>query len=255
MNGKRMILFAVAAALLITVAVFVGVLILGGGQTAQVTLPEITESGDPSAETPENGTDGVVSAQVNRETVQAVIESLERPTSYHRTVETQLFWSGGSRRSQAELWQRGGLIRLDVEEGSSIKHLILTEDTLYIWYNDETGLYSAPLSELGGDLTQLAEEFSAVPGYERVLQLEPEQIQSASYSQLEGKDCIYVRAQTRDLDYIEEYYIEVETGLLLASAAYDGETLVYEMKAGTTELTAPEDALFCLPGEETPLTS
>ena len=254
MSGKRMTLFSVIAAFLIAVAVFLGFHFLGGGETATVTLPEVAESGGPDAQFPEGDGSGLRSVEILPETVQAVIRTLERPTSYHRLVETQLLSADGSLQSTAELWQRGSLIRLDVSENGQTKHYILTEDTLYVWYNEERQVFTSSLPD-SEELYQLADAFSAVPGYETLLHLDKKQILDAGYTQLDGQNCIYVRARSNALNYIEEYYIDNTTGLLLEASTYDGGRLVHTMRAGAADLTAPEDALFCLPGEDQALTS
>ncbi len=254
MNGKRMVVFAVVAAFLIAIAVFLSIALFGSGETAEVILPKQTDGGENDPVSGENSGESVESASVTPETVQAVIRTLERPGSYHRSIETQLFWNEESVKTNAEIWQRGDLIRLDISESGSIKHLILTKDNVYIWYNDETAFQQIE-SGSREDLLRIADELSAIPGYEAVLELERQDIVDAGYVSLEGKACIFVRAHSENFGYTEEYYIEIETGLLLAAASYDGDTVIYEMKAGATELTAPEDALFCLPGTSQPLIS
>ena len=255
MNGKRMTLFAVGTALLIAVIVFAGFLLLGRGETEPIALPEVPGDSQMYPGGEENQANVVISAQITPHTVQAVVETLKRPAGYHRTLETQLFWSGGSGQSRAEIWQSGSTVRLDVTENGESKHLILTEDALYIWYNDGEGVYQTPLPESRAALAEIADALSSVPGYEKLLGLEEAQILEAKLSELDGKSCIYVRAETGGMGYTEEYYIDNETGLLMAAAAYDGEQLVYEMKSGAVELTAPDDSYFCLPGETVPLIS
>ena len=53
-------------------------------------------------------------------------------------------------------------------------------------------------------------------------------------------------AKDPDFDYLDIYYVSLDTGLLVGAEQWDGDTLIYRMTAGEAELSAPSDQLFLL---------
>ena len=49
-----------------------------------------------------------------------------------------------------------------------------------------------------------------------------------------------------DFNYLDIYYISLDTGLLVGAEQWDGDTLIYRMTAGEADLSAPSDQLFLL---------
>jgi len=241
--------------LMVTVPVVLGLVLLvlyflSDVNTAQVELPDT--SAEEVTEAP--GGARAQTVEVTAKNVQAVIDTLVRPEQYHLSLTAETFWSGGSRVELIEVWSIPGashLYRTD-ENGRSGKHMILTEETYYIWYDGDRTWVEMPRSDIFGAYQQAADEFSGIPNYETILALPSESITEAGYDSyaLGGAEvsCVYVKTDSGVLESTELYYISVETGLLVGARTYEGDTLVYELQANAAVDTgAVSTEIFTLP--------
>lgn len=214
-------------------------------ETAPVLLPETTSS--PHDGEGASGTGSLVSVSVTPETVQAVIATLARPDSYSRQLRVESRWEDGSRVWLVDTWQKGASsrIRIRPEDGKGVEKNILTRDgELTIWYGDSEETFRREADGLVS-----ADALQMIPTYEDVLALEPERIEAAGYVQQGDAWRIMVAAREEQTGYVTSYYISIETGLLESAERRDGERLIYSMAAQPSDLAAPEDEVFLLPGE------
>jgi hypothetical protein len=120
-------------------------------------------------------------------------------------------------------------------------HTITDGETVYIWYNSEKTVFTAP----AGDIT--ADHDQTIPTYEEILNLDASRIAAADYRDLEGLRCIYVETAESENGYALRYWVSVDSGLLVSSEKlYHGE-VIYRMSALTLEPTAPVNSDFALP--------
>ena len=185
-----------------------------------------------------------VRVEITPETVQNVIGStLSRYRSYSRAVQIE-YLSGGEVQGtlSAEVFVDEGKTRVDLTSLSGVEHTLISEDQAYRWYDNETDYAVIPAEEGLEDLAQ------RIPTYETVLQLPQKEITAASYETHGGVACIYVAAAVDEPDYVERYWVSVESGLLVSAETLKGEEVVYRMTAFEVEspLTAAEDC-FTLP--------
>ncbi|MBP5166143.1 MAG: hypothetical protein ILP09_02670 [Oscillospiraceae bacterium] len=247
-NRRRITVFAIISAVLIAVSVLLALVFTNNGGTAELILPDTQQpssgSDDPGAE------NAPLSAEVTPRTVQAVIRTLSRPDSYSRSVVVESSWEGGSAQYRINSRVKGGKVRLSVESDGwdEVKNILLTEDEITVWYGSDTSLrYTAP-RPYGDSGPGLGDELGMIPTYEDVLELDPDRINDAAYVQRDGWK-IMVATTDEITGYDRYYYVSVDTGLLEAAEAFDGERRVYLMQAGAAELNAPDDSLF-IAGEE-----
>lgn len=59
--------------------------------------------------------------------------------------------------------------------------------------------------------------------------------------------CVYVAVEVEDLSYVEEYWISVDTGLLVHAESRKGEEVFYRMSGYTVETPATPGQTFALP--------
>ena len=210
--------------------------------TLELPDPNASSSVKPSGEaTDANG--GIV-VEVSTQTVQSLIAFLTRYESYSRTVSVE-YYSGGQLVGvvSAQVWADGGWTRADVTLSSGrVEHSIVGDGRLWLWYDQESSVYTGPAEEASADLAQ------RLPTYEDVLELDRRDITAASYVERGGLPCVYVEVRQRELRYLERFWISVESGLLVASETEkDGET-VYRMSSYEVEspLSEVEDS-FTLP--------
>ena len=211
-------------------------------QTPAVKLPELQDHlpEQTGAAIPQE----LVLVEVNPQTVQSVIATLDRPESYSRSIRINTYWDGGSSTSLIRIWAKNSLVRMNVLGMGEEKNLLLEDNTLILWYGNDT----SRLFTYRGDDPHLADSLQRIPTYEDILTLDPSAIRDAGCATTaEGKWQIVVAAVDQDFGYLNTYYISLETGLLEAAEQWDGETCVYSMSAGEADLSAPDDQLFLLP--------
>ena len=225
------ILLLVLTAAVIAFALF----FMGRGvETTPVTLPSPGQSS--AAETSMPGPERV---ELTGENVAPVLAELTRAESYSGSVTIEDFWDGGSASTQLQVWVSNGRTRVRGERGGSPRNILVSEGTLYIWYDNVSGVFSGPWEGS-------ADEWLRALSYEDVLSLPPEQITGAGYAQLSGEECVYVDYMGGLLGYTYRVYVSVSNGLLMGAEKYDGGSLIYRMFA-EYELSVPDESLFVPP--------
>lgn len=243
MDQKSRTRIAVLVSLIIVAAVFAsfGYTLLSV-RTPPVVLPTVAPDGSTAPPgVPDDGQ--MLRVEVTRETVQAVIASLDREGSYYRQLTAETFWEGGSGSVSVQAWADGGytLVRCALSSGQ-VRCTLETEDALYYWYDGDDSWRTAPAGSLSADLAQ------RIPTYEDVLELPLEAISGAGYGEREEQLCIYVETVVDALGYVERYWVSVESGLLIAAETLKGEETVYSMTAYVPLQTpCPAGTIFALP--------
>lgn len=210
-------------------------------RSSRVTLPDTsTDVGDITAQPSESGNLTVV--EVTPKTVQAAVETLQRPEVYSRSVTVEYLWSGGSGTIEMATSVSGSWTRTDrtLPDGQ-IRHLITDGETTWIWYNDEETFYSGPAGDISADMEQ------SIPTYEDVLALPMESIAQADYRVVSDVRCIYVETAEDDWGYAQRYWVSVDTGLLAVAERLENGESVYRMAALDVDQTPPGAERFTLP--------
>lgn len=183
--------------------------------------------------------------EVTPETVQNVIASLSRSTSYYRECTIETFWDEtDSTMISVQVWVDNDWshVRHTMPSGL-IRHDLIGNGSVHYWYEGESSWLTAPAGESSADLAQ------HLPTYETVLALPAESIISAGY-ELKGElPCIYVETSSLAAGYAQRYWISVDSGLLVAAETLMEDRLTYRMSALTpiqTLVTADEN-IFSLP--------
>ncbi|MFR5782180.1 MAG: hypothetical protein ACLUEK_10270 [Oscillospiraceae bacterium] len=173
----------------------------------------------------------------------AVVSMLTCADSYSRTVTVEDFWPGGNSSTELAVWVDHDRSRIRVEKDGVVRNILISDGTLYIWYDYSEEVFSSDkLDDAGVD------EWLRCISYDELLELPVSSISSASYEQFGGESCIYVEYVSGDFGYTSCVYISVSTGLLMGARVYDGEELVYQMTSSAPELSAPSEDMFALPG-------
>jgi len=230
------------------VLVFLLLLAWGGRrQTSEIVLPENqTDSASPGedpAGIPLN------TVTIDPETVASAVGVLDRPSSYSRSQVVETFWSGGSGRAVSQVHVNGPRTRLDTTlPDGSVRHMLVAEaagpdgQTLAgIWYDDETKWTRLESGALTADMA------GRMLTYETVQNLAAEEIAQADYRSAFDADCIYVETRQDEAGYVDRYWVNVRSGLLIAAERLSYGTLVYRFSAGEPELPSQEEDLFLLP--------
>ena len=237
---------SLTVAVIATLVLLAGILLflaspLAAQKTAEVHLPEIRDRlpEQTGAAVPRE----LTQVEVNPETVQAVLATLNRPESYSRTLQVFQFWDGGGRSAEIRVWVRSGAVRLNIIGADREVNYLLEGEVLTLWYGSDM---SRRYTYAGAD-ARLGDSLQRIPTYEDILSLDPACILEAGCACSEdGKWRILVTAKDSDFDYLDIYYVSLDTGLLVGAEQWDGDTLIYRMTAGEAELSAPSDQLFLL---------
>ena len=246
MSGRGSTLLAVAVTVGITALAIAAILIFGDSdRPTDIVLPDESPAAVVSPDqTSPGGQTGLV--EVNRETVQAVVRTLERPEAYSRRLAVESFWEDGSYVCSVETWVRSGSVRLTVS-GHETKNVLVTEDKIYIWYDAEN-VFEAP-RDPGESLFRSADAFDMLVTYEDVLDLPKRDVTDAHYDEFNGEKCIFVSAESGG--YETRYVVSVATGLLVHAERYGAKgELVYLMEASDAVLSAPSEDVFLIPSAE-----
>ena len=153
MNEKRrnwITWASIAVTILVVLLMLLGTL----QRPSRIQLPVTDTSSDQtSSDAEEHGALTVIS--VTPKTVQAVIESLQRPEAYQRNVTVEQIWSGGSGTIELSAAVRDGWTRTDrTLPGGQVRHSVTNGETTYIWYNNDMAVYTIAAGDISADEEQ-----------------------------------------------------------------------------------------------------
>jgi hypothetical protein len=246
MSTKRILSVALIAALF--VAVFVAIVILSsylGADDGEVTLPTVSQTADTSTTADPTPPDRV---EVNADTIQAVVATLSRPGTYSRAIIVESFWADGSVTHNIAVAVDQGVTSLRMHPPASAeKRIIVTPDTLYIWYDGDFAPYVGDAGS-PGDALRAADEWQMLVTYEDVLALDPGDIIEAGYVDYGGEDCVYAVHRSPLLGYTTRYYVSLELGLVVGAEEHDRYgSLVYSMLSDECAVGVADPSAFLLP--------
>ena len=245
MERKRRTLFAVLTATIIVLAVFASFAItLFGQEDYRIKLPDLSgdTQSDPTDD-PDNSDGQFIRIEVTAKTVQNVIATLNRPRSYYRELQLEL-WADAetSALTTAQVWVDGGWTRSSVTApGGLTQHNLVGDEAHWMWYEGDETARVFPADEAVADIVQ------RIPTYEDVLELPQRLITAAGYESYAGADCVFVEIEQEELNSRERYWISVSDGLLMAVEHVKDGMVVYRMTAQPAVSPAPLDSSFVLP--------
>ena len=244
MEQKNRLVIVVAIVALIVGAIFASFgRVLFAAKTPEVILPSGSagEADPPGAVSQEYSYQRV---EVTTQTVQGVVATLARPSSYFRTLTVETFWAGGSSSTQVQVWADGGWLHsVQTLPSGAVRHDLTDGDTLYYWYDGAQQYQTAPADERSSDLAQ------RIPTYETVLELDPEDILSAGYETRGELPCVFV--EVKGARQLRRFWISVENGLLVSAETEEEGQLIYRMTAySPVQTPCPADGSFALPDGE-----
>lgn len=243
MGEKSRIRFIIAIALILVVAVCYSFTASVFQDSPSVGFADVGRFPDGDVSEPDPFGDMVL-VEVTPDTVQEVITELERYASYSRTITVE-YLSGDTVAGTltASVLVDGGWTRADVtEQNGRREHTIVGGGIRWLWYDNEKKYIETAASEAAADLIQ------RIPTYEDVLEADRARITAASYELRGGLPCIYVEVHEPELDYLERFWVSVESGLLVSSETVREGTVVYRMSSYQVESPLSEaESGFTLP--------
>jgi len=210
-----------------------------------IALPDVTSSAEAPVVVEQDALDRV---EVTIETIQVVVSTLSRPSTYKREVVIKSFWEGDQAEYTINVSVQDGMTSLESTSPAGVeKRIVITPNTLYIWYKDDTTPYIGDLGTIG-DGYRTADEWQMLVTYEDVLALDKNDIIDAGYVEFSGEECIFAFYRSPLLDYTRRFYISLELGLIIYAEEFDetGEP-VYSMTTGECKTGEVDPAAFVLP--------
>lgn len=211
---------------------------------AQIHLPDLTQGAENEQpeDSPILSNQERIPVSLTLDTVQAVIETLQRPQSYERQITVRYYWDGGEGEQSSEVWVDSGFTKTQTTLSTGrLINSITDEQTLYQWYQGSHSYLSSPADDKSADLAQ------HIASYEDILSADPQQITEADYVLWEGISCIYAQVYYAALDYQERYWVSVQTGLLVHAQTLKAGEVVYEMSSYTVNQPVSSGVSFALP--------
>ena len=233
-------LLAILIAAVMAVALFSAFSINFFHKTPAVILPTLAPASAGTEPGPE-GDGAYQRVEVTPETVRQVVATLERPDSYARTVTVETLGSDGAfGAASAAVTVDGGWTRTELTlPDGRVCHSIVGGGKRYVWYGSERRWREYSADSRSADLSQ------RLPTYEDVVDAEEEDIESAWYD--DASACICVAVKVPELGYVEQYWVSVETGLLVRSESSKDGQVFYRMSGYTVETPATPGLNFSLP--------
>lgn len=226
----------VIAATLLVVCLLVAVVLISirGGTRDGITLPEAGGSTE-TEQTPTSEED--LFLEVDRENVQAVLETMERPAAYHQVLTVTNLWENGSAETTVELWCSGDLIRAQRTDDGQVENLLTDGNTVWIWYDGETTARALTPEE-----SVSFDDLTGIPTYETLSAIPVSAIREAGFVTLDpsaGLNCLYLAVV--DGEYEDRYWVDVSNQLLCrADTLLDG-TQTYQLRQVSCQALSQED--------------
>jgi len=217
-----------------------------GGQQNEITLPEReTTDVDVNVQIQEYNQKIVESIDVHKDNVQQVIATLQRPQQYHYQAETTYMWSDGSTVLRTEGWIKPGMSKVIQYSAAGVpeKHTLISSDTVYIWGQDADAYFE------GSNGSFHVDDPGHIPTYETILQQEPEEIIDGGFALYDQTACIYAKTRNPESEYVEMWYIAVDSGLLIAQECTDSGTPVSAVRMTAWDTEQQDGAVYTLPGD------
>lgn len=207
----------------------------------QVTLPQSDQTGNTGVVAHSGDGETVRRVEVTPETVQRVVERLERPDNYARSVTIERIWADGVGQSTAQVRAAGGWTRVDLQDtGGAVRHSITGGGRSWVWYGTDPVIYTGA-AVLTGD------EEQGIPTYEDLLLLDTALITAADYRTYETVNCICVESGPDAFGCSDRWWIAVDSGLLIAAEREKDGAVFYRMTALTLERDGVDAEAFTLP--------
>ncbi len=195
------------------------------------------ESGDPEPELYRE-------VSVTPENVGRVIATLSRPAAYTLSAQITYSHAGASASAQVIRAVREGAESVTWVRPDGESRILRSGGLLYAWEEGRDVLISP-------DGAMPADAAAGMPEYETAAGGTDVHVTQAGYTLYEGFSCIFFVAED-DSGLVSEYYVDIDTGLLVRSEnRLNGET-VYVMQTLSIEQAEPDPALFRLPDGTVP---
>ncbi len=254
MNKRKMTVFAVLSAVLLTSAIFIIFYssTIAGENTKPIVLPPAATEGKTGdiagIYNPVISERPSVVVAVTPDNVKVLVKELQRPESYGADYLIYLFWEGGQTSLKRSVWVLKDMVRVskfnaagDIEE-----NVVTYNEKTYIWAASANTYYTGKEGSISAD------DNAQIPTYENILDVPEEQIVYAGYEDYNSEACIRVTVSLPDSETEIHYWVSLDSGLLIRSEKYNDGSLTYSASLSDLSYAIPDAAIFRLPDGRTP---
>lgn len=215
-------------------------------QTKTIVLPDITETHDIAEPDSLNSSQSHTLLQVTSKTVKDVIATLHREDRYYREFAVELYWSENGQKNNATstvlVWNDGKYSKTAVMcPDGTLKNYLKANDTIYFWSGSDKNWFEYHAEDSGVDDAQ------RIPTYENILKLKDDTIAQANYETKLGQNCIFVESLYEPLQYVERFWVSVDTGLLVYAETEKNGDVIYRMNEKIMTTLEENNDPFTLP--------
>ncbi len=250
--GKSSLVIIIAA--IICAALAVGFYLssnLAGDKAPPIVMPSDKQGNlDGDVYDEDHMPGDITRIELNASNVQNVIATIERPEKYACRVDTSVYYNDNIRMMSALCYTAGQYTKTEILGNSDTvaTNIISTPDTTYIWSEGSSSYYQGATGGFSSDDVQ------HIPTSDDILMLDRNDIKSASYTEMNGQNCICAEVYDPEMQYTEKYYVSTDTGLLkycetldktgekiysmeMSAESYDFDTEVFKLPDSTLVYT------------------
>lgn len=240
MNKK--LIYGIIGLALATLLIFVLIKAFSSSvETPSISLPAPSEqaNGDPSDSDILN---------VDTETIQALLKSLDRPESFNLGYEQIVYHADGEATTAVSFIKSGDMFRISSRLGSRDKHTLFADGMINIWYGDSGPVFTEEFANFD---FSTAEKYAGLLSYDELLSVPIEDITDAGYELINNNGCIYAEYRTKgeyvDRDYLTRLYIDLDTAALTQAEILENGEKIYSLFLHINDSNPPSEEYFILP--------
>ncbi len=245
MDRKNSVKLATVLMMAVLVLLF-GALILSDtlrsrqGSGIVLPEPEMTTASEDAYGPSEATSAAYEEVKITPRNVLDVLSTLTRPDSYVLYAQTEVLYGSRSRQADVVHAVRGEDSATVRTEDGRETHTVRKNGMTYTW--TAGGELHAWRSDFGGDAE------AGLPSYEETIASAGVRVTDADYQQYEGFSCIFFSVVDAVVGLTSDYYVDIDTGLLVRSESRDGSgKTIYTMRTQRIDRMTPDESAFALP--------
>lgn len=237
-NAVKRVIPVIIIVILVAVGLVLTYVLSNNDSDTEIVLPSPTASVETEHTSETKQPDTLLS--VSPENVKDVLSTVNRPSSYRRTVEINTISDDLVSTQTAEIWVRDSSQHFEISSNFEKRYVVINDGSVSIWYDGEEGIHSFKENQYFS-----SDDLLGIPTYEDVLSLDSSLITSADYvTGNDGASYLYVEFVSVDGFYQYRYWVSLETGLLSEAVTLSEGDTVYSMKETFMQQLPATDSEF-----------
>lgn len=178
-----------------------------------------------------------------------VIKSMEKASAYYQEGKVEVISGRASLVKKYKTWAKNGIYRCEIMGEGSLLNVILTTKNTYYWKANSKEVYAGATGSFE------VEDIQGIPFVTELYDISEENISDVSTESYLDSAIIFIQVDDPEMGYTEKHWIGAQSGVLLKTEIYEGETLIYRFETVSFTYDTPDDSVFLLPDRTTPVTA